>query len=165
MRGGSGSGSWFQVWGFAPRSSAPARSRGYRAKREHATRFGGHLSESQGQNLALTVLYVPYSIDSGGVPCFSEITSSQDSTVGLCLGPCSGPRGGILSGGRSTPAFPMSEATRKTERGVEEAELGASQPQECVPKNLQILEPIPTLNPKSVGSLHQHSHTSIFGNI
>ena len=36
-----------------------------RAKREQLERFSGLLSESQGQNLALNVLYVPDSLDSG----------------------------------------------------------------------------------------------------
>ena len=36
-----------------------------RAKREHLQIFHGFLPESQGQNLALTVLYVPYSLDRG----------------------------------------------------------------------------------------------------
>ena len=34
------------------------------AKRERLTRFQGRLRESQGQNLAVTVLYVPYLLDS-----------------------------------------------------------------------------------------------------
>ena len=37
----------------------------FRAKREHLKRVQRHLSESQGQNLALTVLCVPYSLDNG----------------------------------------------------------------------------------------------------
>ena len=36
-----------------------------RAKREHLTRCQAFLPESQGRNLALTVLNVPYSPDSG----------------------------------------------------------------------------------------------------
>ena len=37
----------------------------FRARREELKRFKGLLPESQGQNLALTVLYVPYLLDSG----------------------------------------------------------------------------------------------------
>ena len=43
----------------------------FRAKREQLKRVQGLLPERSGQNLALTVLYVPYSLDSGhttGVP-------------------------------------------------------------------------------------------------
>ena len=36
-----------------------------RARREHLTRVEGLAPESQGWNLALTVLCVPYSLDSG----------------------------------------------------------------------------------------------------
>ena len=36
-----------------------------RARREQLKRFLGLLPESQGQNLAVTVLYVPHSLDSG----------------------------------------------------------------------------------------------------
>jgi len=39
--------------------------RRFRAKRGHLTTFHVLLSESQGQNLALTVFYVPKSLDSG----------------------------------------------------------------------------------------------------
>jgi len=35
----------------------------FRAKRELLDRFSGLLPESQGQNLPVTVLYVPYSLD------------------------------------------------------------------------------------------------------
>ena len=34
-------------------------------QREHLTRLSGLLPESQGRNLALTVVYVPYSLFSG----------------------------------------------------------------------------------------------------
>ena len=37
----------------------------FRAKGEHVKRVCGLLSESQGQKMALTVLYVPNSLDSG----------------------------------------------------------------------------------------------------
>ena len=37
----------------------------FRAKREQLKSFSGLAPESQGQNLALTVLYLPYSLDSG----------------------------------------------------------------------------------------------------
>ena len=37
----------------------------FRAKREHLERFHGLSPERHGQNLALTALYVPYSLDSG----------------------------------------------------------------------------------------------------
>ena len=37
------------------------------------------LHESQGQNLALIVLYVPYSLDRGGVNnCFTKISSGSE---------------------------------------------------------------------------------------
>ena len=48
--------------------SDASASRACRAKREHFETFQGRLHESQGQNLALTVLYVPYSLRSG-TPC------------------------------------------------------------------------------------------------
>ena len=41
---------------------------GLRAKREQLKRSEGLESESQGQNMAVTVLYVPYSL-SGGSGC------------------------------------------------------------------------------------------------
>ena len=48
----------------------------FRAKREQLERFyEGLVPESQGQNLALTVLYVPCSLDSGLAdehPCLSQ---------------------------------------------------------------------------------------------
>ena len=37
----------------------------FRANREVVKRVPEPLAESQGQNLALTVLYVPYSLDNG----------------------------------------------------------------------------------------------------
>ena len=37
----------------------------FRAKREHLERFEGLSPERQGQNLALNVLHVPYSLDDG----------------------------------------------------------------------------------------------------
>ena len=37
----------------------------YRAKTGHLKRFEGPLPESQDQDRALTVLYVPYSLDNG----------------------------------------------------------------------------------------------------
>jgi hypothetical protein len=37
------------------------------AKRGHLKWFEGLLPESQGQNLAVTVLHVPYAFDRGGV--------------------------------------------------------------------------------------------------
>ena len=69
--------------------------------------------ESQDQILVLTVFYVPSSLDSGlilksvrrercptraatGVPRSLETTPPWDPTVGICLGPCGGPRGGRL---------------------------------------------------------------------
>ena len=39
----------------------------FQAKWEHLTKFSALLPESQGQNLALIVFCVPYSLDSGGV--------------------------------------------------------------------------------------------------
>ena len=42
-------------------------TRGLNAQREHLQRFQGRLPESHGRNLAVTVLYMPYSLDSGRV--------------------------------------------------------------------------------------------------
>jgi len=61
----------------AVRSLHPAPDR-FRSNREHLNIFEGLSPESQGQNLTLTVLYFPYSFDSGrggahsgsdGTPC------------------------------------------------------------------------------------------------
>ena len=46
---------------FLPAGELPFR---FQAKKEHLARFKRHLPGGQGQNLALTVLYVPYSLDS-----------------------------------------------------------------------------------------------------
>ena len=48
----------------------------FRAKREHRKRVHGFLPESQGQNLVLTVLYVPYSLDSD---TFEEANDIRES--------------------------------------------------------------------------------------
>ena len=45
------------------RGQRPLRCVSKRAKKEQRQRFGGLLRESQGQNLALTVLLLPYSLD------------------------------------------------------------------------------------------------------
>jgi hypothetical protein len=37
----------------------------FRANRERLERFEDHLTESHGQNLVWTILYVPYSLDFG----------------------------------------------------------------------------------------------------
>ena len=50
-------------------------------KRQHLNRFDGLGPESQGQNLALTVLYVPHSLDSS--PTFEEIVHVQQKVI--CL--------------------------------------------------------------------------------
>ena len=61
----------------------PNRSRGcfekhrFRAKREQLTTFHGLFPESRGQNRALTVLYVPYSLDSGPTTAGLTTTSIQ----------------------------------------------------------------------------------------
>ena len=49
------------------------------AKMEHLYRVSGHLSERQGQNLALSVLYVPRSFDSGGV--YSRVHAAHDGSL------------------------------------------------------------------------------------
>jgi len=64
------------VWyleALGPGSSAP-----FQAKREQLKKLYGLLPESQGQNLALTVLYVPHSLDSGHS---RWINSSKDLRV------------------------------------------------------------------------------------
>ena len=43
----------------------PSKPTRFRAKREHFKRFYGHLLEIQDPNLALTILSLPYSLDSG----------------------------------------------------------------------------------------------------
>ena len=56
-------------WSCGPAGRAPgcgqARARPFRAESQHLQRFHGLLPESPGQNLALTVVYAPYSLDSG----------------------------------------------------------------------------------------------------
>jgi len=47
-----------------------------RAKKEHLKTYRGLWDESQGQNLASTVLYVPYSLDCG--PCSRSSRPSAD---------------------------------------------------------------------------------------
>ena len=42
-------------------------ARGFRVKREQLQRFRRHLPGSEGQNLVLTVSYVPSSLESGGL--------------------------------------------------------------------------------------------------
>ena len=60
---------------FPPRSQAVLAAQRiatlqvrFQAKRAHHARFQGIRPESQGQNLALTVLYMPYSLDSPQPP-------------------------------------------------------------------------------------------------
>jgi len=64
-----------------------------RAKREQLDdRFPGLLPESQGQNRALIVLYVPYSLDSGRPALPSEDLGSFDArirTMGSLMKQCS----------------------------------------------------------------------------
>ena len=58
----------------------------FRAKREHLGRVQGLLPESQGHNLALTVLYVPYSL--GGdkdTPRGCGGEEREGSSSSLCL--------------------------------------------------------------------------------
>ena len=50
---------------YAPPSVAPAPQHRFRAKREHSNRFYRLLPEDQGQNMALAVFYVSYSLGSG----------------------------------------------------------------------------------------------------
>ena len=50
------------------------------AKREHLERFEGLLPEGQGQILALSILYVPYSLDIG-VTCLTRPTSASFSAT------------------------------------------------------------------------------------
>ena len=50
------------------------------AKRKHIQRFQGILPESQDQNLAVTVLYAPSSLDSGLRRCSSLRLSGQNDT-------------------------------------------------------------------------------------
>ena len=59
-----------------------------------------------------------------GVPLSKENTFPLDTTVGLCLGRCVGPRGGVLSYERGTPvrwnqSFPNAELrqVRKAQPG------------------------------------------------
>jgi len=50
--------------------------------------FQGRLPESRGQNLALTVLYVPYSLDSGsgfGVEGWGATTRKKSARAALYL--------------------------------------------------------------------------------
>ena len=48
----------------------------FRSKREHLLKFYGLLPESQGQNLALTVLYVPSSLGSGTLEPLARVKCS-----------------------------------------------------------------------------------------
>jgi len=48
----------------------------------HLTLFQGLLPESQGQNVALTVLYVPYSLDSGTL--IGTVLNLRTSTSQKC---------------------------------------------------------------------------------
>ena len=54
------------------------------SKNEYLKRFGGILPESQGQNLALTVLHVPYSLDIGQAHV-SRFWVSRFRISSLCL--------------------------------------------------------------------------------
>jgi len=59
-----------------------------RAKREQPEQFEGVLLESQGQNLALTVLYVPSSLNSGWCamgPCNHSTEMCSGSEAGSYL--------------------------------------------------------------------------------
>ena len=61
------------------------------AKREHLQRVYGLIPESAGQNLALTVLYVRYSRDSGDLACQREQLPSgtrSRKTTGVHPTPC-----------------------------------------------------------------------------
>jgi len=71
---GLGFGVWglgfgFGVWGLRlGAANVHEIEFNFRAKREHPKMCSGLVPESQGHDLAWTVLYVPYSLDSGRVP-------------------------------------------------------------------------------------------------
>ena len=53
----------------------------FRAKRKPLKGFEGLLRKGQGQDLALTVLYVPYSLDSGAWFCGSRCAHEHSATL------------------------------------------------------------------------------------
>jgi len=60
----------------------------FRAKSEQLQRFKGLLPEGHGQNLALTVLYVPYSLESGRKEdgaCQEVLVSTDPASSSLSL--------------------------------------------------------------------------------